>query len=84
MGSPPCAIFRYPDELRNIVQQCANTNTHFHPLYRGYGARYGSVRITARNAVGAKLLLAVQLPERIGATDHQEEIGHFDFTFLFR
>ena len=23
MGSPPCAIFRYPDDLRNIVQQCA-------------------------------------------------------------
>ena len=24
MGSPPCAIFRYPDDLRNIVQQCAS------------------------------------------------------------
>ena len=23
MGSPPCAIFRYPDDLTNIVQQCA-------------------------------------------------------------
>ena len=26
MGSPPCAIFRYPDDLRNIVQQCARSS----------------------------------------------------------
>ena len=31
MGSPPCAIFRYPDDLRNIVQQCANSVAFFKP-----------------------------------------------------
>ena len=29
MGSPPCAIFRYPDDLRNIVQQCATLPISF-------------------------------------------------------
>ena len=32
MGSPPCAIFRYPDDLRNIVQQCAKPIPS-HPIH---------------------------------------------------
>ena len=63
MGSPPCAIFRYPDDLRNIVQQCA----------RGLGVRAAGLEVGAQRA--PRLLV---LRYFLRFQDYQEDTNFHD------